>query len=118
MKRLVITGIAALAVIFLAPDSATADDTHCIGVLPPATYDSVIVPPGQTCLLTGALVQGNVKALENSRLVIVESIIQGNLEGDKADLVQIDESIVRQNILIKEGGPASAAGLPIGAFVV
>jgi hypothetical protein len=49
---------------------------------------------------------GNVKALENSRLLIRDSNVQGNVEGDKADIVQIFFSTVREYILIKEGGPA------------
>ena len=93
---------------------SVAGDTPCAGALPPGIYDNIIVPPGASCTLSASVVLGNVKALENSQLVIISSNVRGNVEGDKADLVQVNFSLVRENILIKEGGPAPI--VPPGGF--
>src|SRR5687768_948399 len=114
MKKLLVLSILALTMVVASSSEAMAGDTPCVGMLT-GTFDNVVVPPGQTCLLTGATVRGNVKALENSRLVINNSTVGGNVEGDKADLVQVNFSTVRENISIKEGGLAPDIPPP-GAF--
>ena len=107
-KYLVLVAVLSSAALILAlPSKAEANDTHCVGALT-GTFDNVVVPPGQTCLLTDSTVLGNVKALEGARLLIRTSEIEGNVEGDKADIVQIFSSRVREFISIKEGGPAQA----------
>lgn len=110
MRRLIALLVAltsALVVLVVAPGAA-ADDTQCSATLT-GTYDNVVVPPGQSCILVGATVLGNVKALEDSRLLVFTGTnVRGNVEGDKADLVQVVDSTVREDITIKEGGPAAA----------
>ena len=103
-----------LAVVLAKP--AWADDHTCVGQAT-GTFDNVVVPSGARCTLSNSTVKGNVKALENSGLVINNgSKIGGNVEGDKADLVQIrDGTTVHGNVLIKEGGPALVP--PAGALL-
>jgi hypothetical protein len=94
-----------VAVLLATPSAAWADATICTGVLV-GVHDSVIVPPGATCIMTAATVRHNVRALENSRLEISNSTIGGNLDGDGADSVKATASTVRGNIQIMKGGPA------------
>jgi hypothetical protein len=91
---------ALLAVVLAKP--AWADDTQCVGFLT-GVHDNVVVPPGATCFLNNATVNGNVKALQDSRLFMTGDTVFGNVEGDKAENVSVRNSVVRQNILIKEG---------------
>jgi hypothetical protein len=114
MKKLLVLYLMALTIVLASSSDALADDTICVGVLT-GTYDNVVVPPNATCSLIGALVQGNVIALENSRLAIFLSYVRGNVEGNKAQVVQVRDSTVRENITIKEGGFA-AAPTPPGAL--
>lgn len=104
----------ALVVLILTPGAA-AGDTPCVGVLG-GTHDNVVVPPGATCTLSAATVRGNVKALENSKLVITNSTIHGNVDGDAADSVQVLNSTVGGNVTITGGGPATGALPPGGLF--
>lgn len=105
MKRLRgLLPLAALSLLLVSAPSSAASDTACIGAVT-GTHENVVVPPGQTCVMSAATVRGNVKALENSRLRITTSNVRGNVEGDKADLVQIVSSRVGGNIAVKEGGP-------------
>jgi hypothetical protein len=109
MKRIecVTAVVISAALVLVSPSTAAADDTMCVGSLT-GTFDNVIVPPGQTCVLNDAMVWGNVKALEDSRLRINNSRVNGNVEGDKADIVQLFFTVVREQITIKEGGPAAS----------
>lgn len=109
-----LVALTSACVVLVAAPGAAAGDTQCTATLT-GTHDNVVVPPGQTCVLNGATVLGNVKALQDSRLAISGSNVRGNVAGDKADIVQVNFSTVREDISIKEGGPASAVALP-GAF--
>jgi hypothetical protein len=115
-KVLLLLVLAASSLVLIVGPSAAASDTPCMGTLPPGTYDNIVVPPGQTCLLTGVTVLGNVKALEDSRLHIQSSNVRGNVIGDKADTVELSGGTVRENIIIKEGGPAPILA-PSGFFM-
>jgi hypothetical protein len=106
--------LASAALIILLPSNAKANDTECAALLT-GTFDNIVVPPGQTCNLTNATVLGNVKAFQDSRLSMFNTTVLGNVETDKADIVQMILSTVRQNISIKEGGPA---GPPAPSFNV
>ena len=82
--------------------SVTAPDVECVGFFPPGTYGNVTVPPGQFCFLRNSVVTGNVKALQDSRLLMDEDEVHGNVEGDKADLVGVFASTVGGSIIAKE----------------
>lgn len=121
MKRVALLPILVLALLPFGASSALADDETCTSVLT-GVFDNVVVPPGANCTISGSIVNGNVKALENSQLVVALSTVHGNIDGDKADLVQVNFTTVllpfgpvRGNISIKEGGPAHAP-FPVGAL--
>jgi hypothetical protein len=113
-KLLVLAVTAASAVMLVAAPAAQADDTICPPGLVGGIYDNVVVPQGESCTISGAVVQGNVKALKDSKLVIRDgSVVLGNVDGDRADIVQVLSSTVRENVNIKSGGPA-APPVPAG----
>ena len=92
----------------LAASIGSASDTECVGTLS-GTFDNIVVPPGASCFLQAATVNGNVKALENSRLFFRSSTARGNIEGDNADRVDMIQltnaprNLVLGSIQIKEG---------------
>jgi hypothetical protein len=115
----------------LAPGAA-AGETRCMGLLT-GTFDNVVVPRNQTCILLNTMVTGNVKALEDSRLSILglntiqgdvtaqkdsqfniegvtavpgSTTVRGNVIGDKAEVAQLGNTgpvTVRGNIKVTEG---------------
>jgi hypothetical protein len=101
-KLLVVIGLALLVVLSGAP-IALADDTTCVGFVT-GPHDNIVAPPGALCIVSAAQVKGNIKALENSRLVVFNVAVGGSIDGDKVDSVQIVDSLVGGNIQIKEGG--------------
>jgi hypothetical protein len=112
VRRLLALFALLVCALVVAPGAA-AVDTPCIGTLPAGTYDNVIVPPMLSCVLgSGVLVRGNVKALQDSRLHIGSSNVRGNVLGEKADTVELSGTRVRQNIIIREGGPAPSPAPP------
>jgi hypothetical protein len=118
MRRLLLLlGLAASSLVLIVGPSAAASDMPCVGTLTGGTYDNVVVPPGATCVLIGATVLGNVKALEDSSLRVFNSNVRGNVLGEKADIVEVFGSSVRENIIIKEGGPARPP-MPPASFPV
>jgi hypothetical protein len=84
MKRALLATAAAAVVMLVPASPALADDTRCVGFLPPATYDNIVVPEGQFCF---PVVRGNAKSLERSRFFSVNNVIRGNLEADKSERV-------------------------------
>lgn len=93
-------------------------DERCIGELSGFFDDDVIVPSGESCTLTDAVVQGNVKALEGARLLVIESLVEGDIRGEEADVVQVIGGTVEGNIQIKEGrSPGEVGALVRGTFL-
>ena len=88
--------------------SVSAPDMECVGVFPPGTYGNVTVPPGQFCFLRNSIVEGNVKALQDSRLIMDQDEVHGNVEGDKADVVGVFASTIGGSIVAKEAVAANA----------
>lgn len=103
MKKLVVLTVLALVCGLVAASSAVADDTICDSVLRGGTHEEILVPSEATCLVIGATVTANIKALEGARLGVADSTVGGNIDGDKAELVQVKNSTVGGNITIKEG---------------
>jgi hypothetical protein len=101
--------VLSVVVVALSARPAEADNTECTGVLPPGTYDNIVVLKGQTCTLANSIVRGNVRVLENSRLIARDNTIRGNLMANKADVVDLQSlnpavpDIVGGNIHIKQG---------------
>jgi hypothetical protein len=111
--RLVVVACAAGVALLVAAPVARADDTVCgiagnpaIVVLTGGPYDNVVVPEGGRCFIQFAEIKGNVKALPDSLLTIVQTEIGKNVLGDKADMVQVaGGNTIGGDIHIKEGGP-------------
>jgi hypothetical protein len=106
MKRLLALTVMAFAAGLVAVSTAAGADTLCTGPVDGGTFDNIVVPPGAFCRVNFAEVNGNVSALENSLLVIVDSNVRGSVVGDKADAVLVVGSFVRGDITITGGGPA------------
>ncbi len=106
MKRLLALTVVALVGGLAAASSAAAVDTFCTGYLDGGIYDSIVVSPGAFCRVDMAEVNGNVSALENSLLVIVDSTIRGSVVGNRAGAVLVVGSFVRGDISITNGGPS------------
>jgi hypothetical protein len=101
MKKQLALAVLVLTILLVGAPTVRADDTLCVGLLT-GPHDNIVVPPGAVCLLH-AFVRGNVKALENSQLIIVGSDVRGNIQGDKAARVDVFRTSVGGNIQIKEG---------------
>lgn len=109
--------IAAATVMLVAPSVATAGDTECVGALT-GPQENVVVPPGAACTLAGAMVQGNVKALEGSTLFVFASTVQGDVQGDKAREVRVQfESQVVGDVQVKGTAPDSFNAVDINVRV-
>ena len=104
MKRLSILSVLILVTLLATPSDARADDTICRGLLI-GTFDNVVVPPGATCFLLNSVVNGNVKALEDSTLFSSSNRIRGNIEGDKPEDVTATGDVIGGNIQFKEVTP-------------
>jgi hypothetical protein len=101
----------------LGVSGVSGSDTECRGNLIGA-FDNVVVPPGEVCSLTNSVVKGNVKALENSVLIMDNDQVGGSIEGDKADNVTVFSSVVQGNIEIKDTPLIGEPGHVTGANVV
>lgn len=104
MRRLVSVLAASVAgsVLIGVGTTAYADDSVCTGGIS-GTHDNIVVPPGAACQVVNGDVRGNIKALENSILVVLSSSVRGSIDGDKAETVQLLENTVGGSIQIKEG---------------
>jgi hypothetical protein len=96
---------------------ALSGDTPCVGTLT-GTFDNVFVPVGRTCNLQNSTVQGNVKALPESRLFMRNNRVRGNIDGDEAVLVQVRGGTVGGSIQIKEANNTSVIGAEVSGGTV
>jgi hypothetical protein len=89
--------------LLVAAPAAMADDTTCVGVLPPGVYDNVVVPSGASCVIAGAEIRGNLKAEPGSQIIDVRnSTIHGNVEGDSFSSFDLHGSTVGGNVTLKK----------------
>jgi hypothetical protein len=88
MRRPVVAVASASAVLLLSAAPAAADDTECVGILPPGAYDNIVVPEGAHCEMVGVQVKGNVIVKPGASAAIQESTVDGNVEGSRVDWVQ------------------------------
>ncbi|MEO1228225.1 MAG: hypothetical protein AAFZ18_04905 [Myxococcota bacterium] len=69
--------------------SGDFENTTCRGVLTGGSYDNVEVPEGETCVLDGALVTGNLIIKKGASLAVgTGSFVCGNLQAEEASRVQ------------------------------
>lgn len=111
MKKFLL-GIAVLAITMLMPASAAmADETRCVGTLPPGTYDNILVPEGATCALQpGTRVEGNVVVKGGANLDANNVRVDGNVQAERSNSV-----VIRNGSRI--GGSVQAEGLSTGLEV-
>lgn len=97
----------------VAGGNGGASGGSCSEVLT-GTFDDITIPAGATCTVRDAVVQGNIKALENSRLYVFDTRVDGNIQGDEAAIVQVNGGTVSGDIQIQDG----RSGGELGASVV
>jgi hypothetical protein len=104
MKNLVAVAVLVLVGGFVTPLNAVAGDTVCVGVLTGA-HDNVVVPPGATCIVTGATINGNVKVF-GLLDVFAPTTIRGSIDGEPGHIrVALFGTgvVVRGNVQLKGG---------------
>lgn len=79
-----------------------ASNAECTGPLS-GTFLNVVVPEGETCILSNSTLMGNLKALPGSRLVSDGNNVSGSIQTDKARRVIIIGGTVGGNIQIADG---------------
>ncbi len=68
------------------------------------------MPPGRTCRLENATVNGNVLARENSRLYVSDTRVAGNIDGVEARVVQVRGGQLGGSIQIADGNSPGEIG--------
>jgi hypothetical protein len=102
-----------LATLILSSATALADDFPCPGTLTGTIPGNVIVPSGANCLLTNAIVMGNVLVEPSASLeIFLLSDIKGNVFVRSGSSLVMGESGVRGSIEAIEP-TAVALGVPI-----
>jgi hypothetical protein len=88
-KRLLLSIAISVAALIAGTSSAAAAVTRCDGLLPPDTYDTVLVPKGKNCDVAGSVtVEQNVILQEGASLTIDGNLtVNGNLQGNGVDSV-------------------------------
>ncbi len=106
MKRLSILSVLILVTLLATASDARAGDTICRGFLT-GTFVNIVVPPSGDCFLFNSVVNGNVKALEGSRLFSSNNRIRGNIEGNQPEDVMSFRDVIGGNIQFKDVTPPS-----------
>lgn len=83
--------------------AAGADSISCSSTINGGTLPNVVVPAGQTCVITNATINGNVQGEIDSKTFIANSTINGNVEGQDAEMIQLINVIVNGNVGIAGG---------------
>lgn len=84
---------------------------QCTGVLPPGTYNNVMVPEGATCTINGSTITGNVLAKTDSRLFMSTDEVWGFIKGDGADIVHIIGTTVLDQVFLWNGTLSGGGGV-------
>jgi hypothetical protein len=95
----------------------SSNDTECNGALTGTVFGDVVVPPGVVCVMTDAIVHGDVTALEGSGLVLAaNNIVMGNVEGEMTIGFDVIESVVHGDVKNRGGhhGLINLTRLPNG----
>jgi hypothetical protein len=106
IRSFILVGAASAAAIVAMP--AHAQDRTCRGVIGAVRADTVTVPPGATCTLSGTRVRGDVIVNRGSTLRTVRAIVLGNIKGDGARALSVAaQTRLAGNIEWKQSGGAS-----------
>lgn len=90
----------------------TTQDYNCRGVVT-GRFENVFVLAGQSCTLTNAIVSGNIRAEQRSRLAVYETTTRGNIEAVQALELQVRGGRIDGNIEAKEGVSGGQVGVRI-----
>jgi hypothetical protein len=86
--------VAGLFVINVQPSNAlTHNDPYCTGTHEGGTFNQVIVPSGEECILDGVTLLGGATAYPDSSLIVCNSTINGWLRGNRA-YINVDNDTV------------------------
>lgn len=95
----------------------SSSDERCVGTVT-GTFENLYVPVGETCTLQNSTVNGNIKALPESRLYMTNNRVEGNIDGDEAVLVHVSGGTVGGSIQIKEANNSSEVGASVSGGTV
>jgi hypothetical protein len=92
MRRvLLLLALAASSLVVVVGPGVAANDTPCTGTLT-GVHDNVVVPEGQTCILAGAVIGGNLFVRPQARLsdlTAAPNNVVGNLFAERAQRVSL-----------------------------
>ncbi len=77
------------------------------------TFEDITIRRGETCTVRDAVVNGNIKALEGSRLYVMDTRVRGNIQGDEAAIVHVTRGTVNGDIQISDGRSPGAVGASV-----
>ncbi len=111
-------------VVVVAPGARAGGPTVCVGTLPPGTYQSIVVPAGQTCDLgvgpvtvyagvmvgTGATFMLGFDTLEGGPAT---GTISGGIRADNAAQVQVHGAQINGGVSVEGGAGPFASGCPV-----
>lgn len=86
---LIAGGVLCLWAILGSGIPARADDTSCDGWIGSDTVDGLVVPQGDTCILAGTSVQGNIFVEEWGTLLATGVSVDGNIQARGAFRVEV-----------------------------
>src|SRR5919108_4968529 len=89
MKRFVLVGVV-LATLFALASPAAARHTTCTDTLTGAVPGDVIVPEGESCIITNATVGDDVKVGEGAFVEVRNSQIADDVKANRSDGIFID----------------------------
>jgi hypothetical protein len=104
MKVLMLLGLAASSLTLIVAPGGAASDTPCVGPLT-GVHDNVVVPEGQTCMLAGAVIRGNLFVRPQARLTDsfrTPNNVVGNLFAFQAQLVDLENTRVAGDADLKQ----------------
>ncbi len=110
----------AVAVV-VAPGARAGGPTACVGTLPPGTYQSIVVPSGQTCDLgVGPVtVYGGVRIGPGATFMLgfeggpSTGTISGGIAAASAAQVQVHDAIINGGVTVEGGAGPFASGCPV-----
>ena len=121
MKKVSVLGVLFCLLLLFFTSSTTFAKSNgsrtCIGNYSYTTFDDLVVPEGQTCMIARFnVVNGNIKVKEGASLIICpDNDIRGNIRANKPDTVFISDQIV--GICAPTAPPPKALGITIGGDV-
>lgn len=104
----VLSAVLLLAVIMPSmPFASAVNDLNCIGFVSGGEYDNVKVEKGESCILSGVTVNGNVQANESVLVVISAStVVSGDVQANESGTVLVQASTISGDVIVIESDRA------------